>query len=144
MNATIQIRPTNIKPGQSFTDNMGHTHKAVSVEQGVANGAGVYVNVEGQGYPEFYLVENLVTVAAPATRAAAPALDPALAGYVAESERRIAYLAKWKDSDDRKTRYLKFQDSAGRVTRREYLTEAGFLKAYVRAARAGMDILIAE
>jgi hypothetical protein len=137
---------TQIAAGMKFTDDMGHSHTAVRTEAGVANGRGVYIFVEGQEYPEFYLNETLMFVeAAPAPkRPAAPVMGPQTIQYVIESERRIAYLARYKDSDDMKWRYLKFQDDAGRVTRRTYKTELGFLKAYVRAARAGMDILIAE
>jgi hypothetical protein len=78
-------------------------------------------------------------------RYAAPSpMDSHTAGQVHEAERRIAYLEQNKTADDGQWRYLKFQDANERVTRREYKTELGFLKGYVKAARDGMDILIAE
>jgi phage shock protein A len=74
-----------------------------------------------------------------------PALSGHMAEQVHEAERRIAYLERNKDADDGQWRYLKTQDDAGRISvRREYKTELGFLKAYVREARRGRDILIAE
>jgi hypothetical protein len=75
----------------------------------------------------------------------APALPAGLAGEVRDSERRIAWLEANPAADDGKWRYLKTQDDDGRIkVRREYKTEVGFLRAYVREARRGHDILIAE
>lgn len=71
-------------------------------------------------------------------------MDSYTAGQVHTAEQRIAYLERNKDADDGKWRYLMYQDDNERRTRREYKTELGFLKAYCKAARAGMDILIAE
>lgn len=77
-------------------------------------------------------------------QAAAPAAGSLTETFLAEADNRIAYLTRNKAADDGKWRYLMYRDQAGRVTRREYRTELGFNKAYARAARAGMDIQIAE
>jgi hypothetical protein len=76
--------------------------------------------------------------------APAVVLGPLMSQYVNESERRIREIEADKSRDDGKWRYLMFQDANERRTRREYKTELGFLKGYVKAARAGHDILIAE
>lgn len=81
-----------------------------------------------------------------ATRAEAarPKLDSTTAGYVMEAERRIRSIEADKSRDDGQWRYLKTQDDGRIVVRREYKTELGFLRAYVREARRGHDIIIAE
>ena len=86
-----------------------------------------------------------------APRAARPARrpEPQLGEYmtakVIEAESRVAYLKRNKTADDGQWRYLRTQDEAGRVAvRKEYKTEAGFLAAFIREARRGHDILIAE
>lgn len=63
-----------ITAGQTFTDNMGHTHTALRIEN-APGGAGVYVYIVGQGYPEFYTWGTPVTVTGPAKRIR-PAVDP--------------------------------------------------------------------
>lgn len=79
-------------------------------------------------------------------RHAAPAghvMGPEMTAEVRESERRVAALRAGA-MDDGQWRYLKVITPEGRMTRREYRTEAGFLKAYIREARKGSEILIAE
>lgn len=77
-------------------------------------------------------------------KAEAIKLGPLTMQYIMESERRIRQITADKSRDDGKWRYLKVQTPEGRTTAREYRTELGFLKAYVREARRGSDILIAE
>ena len=80
-----------------------------------------------------------------AKRPAAPVLGEYMTAKVIEAEGRVRYLKRNKTADDGQWRYLRTQDEAGRVAvRREYKTEAGFLAAFIREARAGHDILIAE
>lgn len=55
----------NLIPGTTFTDHMNHTHAVHKVDLTAGGtGAGVYVHVEGQGYPEFYESGQVVTVQA--------------------------------------------------------------------------------
>jgi hypothetical protein len=56
------MQASQITAGQRFTDDTGHSFTATRVEAGQANGAGIYVYVEGQAYPEFYLNETPVTI----------------------------------------------------------------------------------
>jgi hypothetical protein len=88
--------------------------------------------------------EQTPAEAARPARAAAPALSPAMAQHVMEAERDLASIRR-SGYDDGRWRYLKTQDEAGRIkVRREYRTQAGFLTAFIREARRGHDILIAE
>lgn len=66
------ITAAKIQSGDVFTDDMGHKHTATRVED-APGGAGVYVYVTGQGYPEFYVYGTPVTLQA---RRLAPAVDP--------------------------------------------------------------------
>jgi hypothetical protein len=78
-----------------------------------------------------------------AAKPAAPAMGELTAKYVAEAEADLASI-KRTGYDDGKWRYLKVITPEGRTTAREYRTQKGFLTAYVREARRGSDILIAE
>ena len=66
------MKASQITAGQRFTDDTGHSFSATRVEAGQANGAGIYVYVVGQAYPEFYLNETPVTL----NSNPAPAFDP--------------------------------------------------------------------
>ncbi len=57
---TETITAETLTAGRKFTDNMGHTHTATRIED-APGGAGVYVYVKGQGYPEFYVYGTPVT-----------------------------------------------------------------------------------
>ena len=78
-----------------------------------------------------------------ASRIEAPKLGAHMVAEINKARRELA-LIKSSGYDDGQWRYLKFQDEAGRVTRREYRTQKGFLKAFIKAASEGKDILIAE
>jgi hypothetical protein len=65
----------NLTAGRKFTDNMGHTHTATRIEN-APGGAGVYVYVTGQGYPEFYVYGTAVTGYVWENTTPAPAAKP--------------------------------------------------------------------
>lgn len=75
--------------------------------------------------------------------AAAPVMGELTAKYVREAEADLASI-KRTGYDDGQWRYLKVITPEGRTTAREYRTQKGFLTAYIREARRGSDILIAE
>ena len=54
-----------IDPDDEFTDDMGHRHKAVRTRRADGPVNGVYVYVEGQDYPEFYVWNHSVTIHIP-------------------------------------------------------------------------------
>lgn len=134
---------TQIVRGDTVTDIYGRTYEVTRVEHNVARGAGVYLHIEGQGYPEFFLngatftLKNVTT--APATE-----LDSLTRQYITESRTRLNRLIASPVLDDGKWRYLSYRDLQGHMDRREYRTERGFLTAYIRVASQGCDILIAE
>lgn len=76
-------------------------------------------------------------------RPAAPVLGPLTLQYIAEAQADLASIRR-TGYDDGKWRYLKVITPEGRMTRREYRTQKGFLTAYVREASRGSEILIAE
>lgn len=136
-----------ILAGQTFTDDMGHTHTATAIVTGVAEGRGVYIYVEGQDYPEFYLNETLMFVHPAGTEQELPAKGPKIGPLTlaeVESAQRELRLIAATGHDDGKWRYLKVITQAGHHKAREYRTEKGFLTAYIREALAGSEILIAE
>lgn len=59
----MTISAKDLQPSQIFTDHMNHTYTATRVDPTAGGtGAGVYVNVVGQNYPEFYLSDQAVTL----------------------------------------------------------------------------------
>lgn len=87
------------------------------------------------------------TAAERAARAARPAavdlMGPTMTAHVVAAEAELASL-KRHGMDDGQWRYLKVRTAEGRTTAREYRTQQGFLTAFIREARRGGDILIAE
>lgn len=78
-----------------------------------------------------------------AAKPAAPELGPLTLQHIIEAERDLASI-KRSGHDDGQWRYLKVVTPEGRTTAREYRTQKGFLTAYLREAKRGSDILIAE
>jgi hypothetical protein len=141
---TTTVKATEIVRGDEVTDIYGRTYTVTRVEHNVARGAGVYLHLETQGYPEFFLNGaefKLTTTPRPVPTAQ---LDSLTRQYIAESQARLNRLTATPTLDDGKWRYLAFRDLNGHMDRREYRTEKGFLTAYIRVARQGCDILIAE
>lgn len=81
--------------------------------------------------------------AARPARKAAPVLGAYMGEQVMKAEKELAYI-KRTGNDDGQWRYLKTQQDGRIKVRREYRTQAGFLTAFIREARAGHDIVIAE
>lgn len=78
-----------------------------------------------------------------AAKPAKPELGPLTTRYIIEAENDLAAI-KRTGYDDGRWRYLKVTTPEGRTTAREYRTQKGFLTAYIREAKRGSDILIAE
>ncbi len=74
---------------------------------------------------------------------AAPTLTGLALQYVLEAESDLKAIAR-TGYDDGRWRYMKWVSPEGRMSRREYRTQKGFLTAYIREAHRGSDILIAE
>lgn len=87
--------------------------------------------------------EQTPAEAARAARPSAPVLGALTMQYVMEAERDLQSIRR-TGYDDGRWRYLKVVTPEGRMTRREYRTQKGFLTAYIREALRGSDILIAE
>lgn len=130
--------------GDEVTDYMGHKFTVRRVEHNIADGRGVYLWPEDQGYPEFYLNDGAITLHNVPARAAGVVLDDLTRRYIAESQARLNRITANRNLDDGQWRYLSYRDLQGHMDRREYRTERGFLTAYIRVARQGCDILIAE
>jgi hypothetical protein len=81
--------------------------------------------------------------AAPKRPAGVPTLGELTRQYINEARKDLASI-KRTGYDDGKWRYMKWVTPEGRMYRREYRTQAGFLKAYIREASRGSEILIAE
>lgn len=88
--------------------------------------------------------EARITREKPKRNSVYAAPSPYMSDQVNKAQRRIREIEADRSRDDGQWRYLRFQDNDGRNTRREYRTELGFLKGYVKAVLDGMDILIAE
>lgn len=78
----MKTQAQQLEAGQTYRDQFSRNetefHTVERVEHGVCNGRGVYVYVEGQGYPEFYLNEQPVTLMEkPAPKPAPVAWKPA-------------------------------------------------------------------
>lgn len=55
-NYTVAATASDLTEGDHYTDHLGQAHKVMSVDGSAGGtGAGIYIYVEGQGYPEFYL-----------------------------------------------------------------------------------------
>lgn len=117
MNKTTAAKLT---AGQTYRDEYRQTHTVERVEAGQAGGRGVYVYVEGQGYPEFYLNESAVTL----TEKPAP----------------VAPVAAWKPAKPRARRELTcsahYYDNNGRHRAAWYRDND--------TLQAGIDRLIAK
>lgn len=56
-----QTTARKIQAGDYFTDDTHHSFWADRIER-CSNGLGVYVHVQGQGYPEFYTYDTPVDI----------------------------------------------------------------------------------
>jgi hypothetical protein len=63
----IQSKVINLHPDDEFTDKLGQRHKVkyTGIRTLDTPKGGVYVDVEGQGYPEFYMWDDAVTIHVP-------------------------------------------------------------------------------
>lgn len=63
----IKSKVLNLSPDDEFTDKYGQRHKVShrGLDQTLVPSGGVYVYVEGQGYPEFYTWDDPVTIHVP-------------------------------------------------------------------------------
>lgn len=60
---TVAATASDLTEGDRYTDHLSQTHFVSSVDSSAGGtGAGIYVNVTGQGYPEFYLKDQPVAL----------------------------------------------------------------------------------
>lgn len=63
----IQSKVLYLNPDDEFTDKLGHRHKVkyTGIRTLDTPKGGVYVDIDGQGYPEFYMWDDPVTIHVP-------------------------------------------------------------------------------
>lgn len=60
---TVTATASDLTEGDRYTDHLNQTHIVLSVDISAGvTGAGIYIDVEGQGYPEFYLKDQAVAL----------------------------------------------------------------------------------
>ena len=132
------MNPTanTLTAGETFTDETGHTFTVVSVDH-TAGGTrqGVYVFVEGQGHPEFYLRNAPVTLDDDTKAARAETLkrDMWHEAQVRDARAELARMKEWgqrNEPADHRIEYANLDGTGRRVSR--LTTRDGFLKAIIR------------
>lgn len=136
--------------GETFTDETGHTFTVTRVDL-TAGGtrAGVYIYVDGQGHPEFYLRNAPVALDARTASNRAEALKAALWREQQVKEAR-AELARMKENGrrnepaDHRIEYANLDGTGRRVS--HLTTRDGFLKAIIRlySAPDKFDVLFVD
>lgn len=65
---TVSATTSDLTEGDRYTDHLNQTHTVTSVDDTAGGtGAGYYIHVEGQAYPEFYLADQEITLHVPET-----------------------------------------------------------------------------